>query len=241
MIQEELSKEEEQKETSSEISKPLQNESWLNRNSTTIIAFTAIGSLITTIVLTIFAFYSWNEVKMQRNLAFKQFIVTNAPAVRVYVPTGFKFDDEKGYLYWKVVNNGGPVYDLKLKSILLRCNWRYASELDSTRLVIRTNRKDRLNRNENTKFMLLISEKNSLDWLKSEVESNKDDLFLYVRAEYTIPAELSLDGKPTRDITFRLVVWNPPTKNFHNVKSELEDYILQKIDDGDYLSKEDCG
>ena len=178
---------------------------------------------------------------MQRNLAFKQFVVANAPAIGVYVPSGFKFDDEKGWLYWKVINQGGPVYDLKLKSILLSCNWRRETDLDSTRLVIRTNNRDKLNRNENTKFMLLILEKNSLDWLKSEVESKKDEIFLYVRAEYTIPAELTLDGKPTRDITFRLVIWNPNTKDFQNVKSEVEDYILQKINERDYLSKEDCG
>jgi len=243
MCQEELSKEEEQKETSSEIPKPLPNESWLNRNSTAIIAFTAIGSFITTFVLAVIAFYSWNEVKIQRNLAFKQFVVANAPSVQTYVLPGerFQFDDDKGWLYWEVVNTGGPVYDLDNKAILLYFYWRDEIELDSTRLVIRTDKRDRLNRESKYQTAFVILEKNSLEWLKSEVDNQKDNFFLYVRVEYTIPAELRLDGKPTRDVSFRLVGWNPHTKDFRNVRSDLEDYILQKINEQDYLSKEDCG
>lgn len=177
-----------------EIPAPSSKEGWISRHSKVITAWTAIGSFITTAVLAIVAYLSWTEVQMQRDLVFKQFVVANAPSVRTYVAAGFQFDNDIAWMVWDASNKGGPVNDVVYKSVLMCCGFNELLNLDATKLIIRTSLKDRLNKNERDKIKILVNDNDTIKWLKPFLEVKKDSLYLYVRAEYTIPPELSLTG-----------------------------------------------
>lgn len=217
------------------------SESWINRNSKAITALTAIGSLITTAVLAIFAYFSWSEVQEQRNLAFKQFVLANAPSVRIYVDKGFKFEGDVAWMVWRAENRGGPVHDVEFKSILMCCGHTEEGRVNLTKFVIRTSKSHRLNRMEMSLIKVLIHDKDTLRWLKSFVGKKSYGLYLYVRAEYKIPSEISLSGQETRDSTYRLAGWEPYKGLFESVKPQYEKMILKLIEERQYISIEHQG
>jgi len=190
----EIKQPEDKKDSKPDSPAPLPSKSWISRHSKAITAWTAIGSFITTAVLAIFAYCSWTEVREQRHLAFKQFVVANAPSVRTYVTNGFQFEGDVGWMVWEAANQGGPVHDIEFQSIVMCCGSDELRGADSTKLVIRTAKQHRLNRNESSKVKIMVRDKDTLRWLKSFVESKNYGLYLYVRAEYIIPSELSLNG-----------------------------------------------
>ena len=145
-------------------------EGWISRHSKEINAWIAIGSFVTTAVLAIFAYLSWTEVQMQRDLAFKQFIVANAPSVRTYVAKGFQFDDNIAWMVWNVSNMGGPVNDIVYKSVLMCCGSIEIQNPNTTNLIIRTALKDKLSKNENAEIKILVNDSDTIRWLKSFVE-----------------------------------------------------------------------
>lgn len=220
---------------------PSPNQSWTTRHSKAITAWTAIASFVTTAVLATLAYFSWTEVRMQRNLAFKQFVVANAPSVRTYVTTGFQFEGDIGWLVWYIDNQGGPVHDVKFKSILLCCGIDELQKVDTTKLVIRSGLKDRLLRNEIAMSKIIVKDNETIQWLKPFVEGKKVGLYLYIRAEYIIPSELSLDGKEKRDATYRLFGWHPYKNWFEGVKPQYEKFFLRLLEDRGYLSIEHQG
>jgi hypothetical protein len=220
---------------------PSLNQSWVSRHSKAITAWTAVGSFVTTAVLATLAYFSWTEVRMQRNLAFKQFVVANAPSVRTYVTTGFQFEGDIGWLVWYIENQGGPVHNVKMNSILLCCGMDELKKTDTTKLVIRSGLYHRLIREERFKMKIIVRDNETIKWLKPFVEGKKPGLYLYVRAEYTIPPELSLDGKEKRDATYRLVGWHPYKNIFEGVKPQYEKFFLRLIEERGYLSIEHQG
>jgi hypothetical protein len=213
-------------------------EGWIIRHSQAVVAFTALGSLITTFFLALFAYESLKEVKTQRNLASRQFIIANAPSVRTYVTKGFEFSDDQGWMIWEAVNKGGPVHEVEFKSIVLCCGNDIKNQ-ESTNLVVRTIKRHRLNRDE--KFLIRIGVKRleTLTWLKDAVEGNSSGLFVYVHAKYTIPEALSLKGRAEEDTTYTIVTWIPATNRFENTTPQTQAAILQLIDERGYLLPEE--
>jgi len=235
------SNEDKEKQISSDTTQETSNKkSFIARHSKAIVAYTALGSLITTFALAIFAFCSLTEVQKQRDLAFKQFVVANAPSVRVYVTEHFKFSDERGWMIWRAVNTGGPVHDVEYKTIILGCK-SDKKELDLTKIVIRTTKWHRLNRGEISNVDIEVADAKTLEWLKQAVNSSDTCLFVYVRAKYTIPLELSLIGRPEEDETFRLSIWDPVVSRFEHVRPELQKKILSLIKKREYLTVEEKG
>lgn len=232
---------EDEKDSEPDSPAPLPSKSWISRHSKAITAWTAIGSFITTAVLAIFAYLSLAEVQEQRHLAFKQFVVANAPSVRTYVTKGFQFEGDVGWMVWKADNHGGPGHDIEFKSILMCCGSDELRRADSTKLVIRTANQHRLNRNESSKVKIMVRDKDTLRWPKSFVESKNYGPYLYVRAEYIIPSELSLNCQEKRDATYRLAVWDPYKDLFEGVKPQYEKLILRLIKERGYLSIEHQG
>ena len=232
---------EDEKDSEPDSPAPLPSKSWISRHSKAITAWTAIGSFITTAVLATLAYCSWTEVRMQRDLAFKQFVVANAPSVRAYVTTGFQFEGDIGWLVWHVNNQGGPVHDVKSKSILLCCGIDELQKVDTTKLVIRSGLKDRLLRNEILTSKIILKDNETIKWLKPFVEGKQPGLYLYIRAEYIIPSELSLDGKEKRDATYRLFGWHPYKNHFEGVKTQYETFFLRLLEERGYLSIEHQG
>lgn len=219
----------------------LSKEGWINRHSKAITAWTAIGSFITTAVLATFAYLSWTEVQMQRGLTYKQFVVANAPSVRAYVTKGFQFDNDIGWMVWKASNQGGPVNDVIYKSIILCCGSGELQAVDTTKLIVRTALQQKLSRNENAQVKILVKDNDTIKWLKPFLDGKKYGLYLFVRAEYTIPPELSLTGKEKKDSTYRLSTWEPYKKSFEGVKPQYEKIILRLIEERGYLSIEHQG
>lgn len=215
-------------------------ESWLNRHSKAIIAWTAIGSFLTTFVLAIIAFFSWSEVQMQRDLAFKQFVVANAPSVRAYAKSGFQFEGDLGWMVWKAENHGGPVYDVEYKIIIMLCGIMKTVDLDSMKILIRTTNKDRLNRIEAVEIIIEVTNEETLKWLIPAFE-NDYGLYLYICSEYTIPVELSINGEMRRDSTYGLYGWDPHSNRFKYVKSQYEEKLLRILEAGGYFSQNDQG
>ncbi len=55
------------------------HQNWFSKRHSEIIAFAAIGSLIVTSILALLTYFSLAEVKRQRELTFKQFVLANRP------------------------------------------------------------------------------------------------------------------------------------------------------------------
>ena len=215
---------------------PPVKESWLSRHTKAIIALTAIGSFITTTVLAIIAYLSWTEIQLQRDLAFKQFVVANAPSVRTYATTGFNFSENAGWMTWKSANEGGPVKDFIYKTIIFCCAVEEIKNPETTKVIARTALQDRLRRNENATVKVLVKEKETLSWLRSFIEGNKYGLYLYISAAYTIPPELSLTKMEEKDKTYRMLIWEPYKKSFEGVKPEYEKMFIEMLNKREYLS-----
>ncbi len=221
-------------------STPPEREGWLSRHSKAITAWTAIGSFITTAVLAVFAYYSLSEVRKQRELAFKQFVVANAPSVQTYAAEGFRFEKDYAVMIWRVVNKGGPVNDVVYKSLVVCCS-DDMKEVSDSKVILRSPHVDRLNRTEASLVKILVVNDGTTKWLKDPLEGKKDRLFLYIQTEYTIPPELSIAGKERRERTYRLCVWDPRRNGFEDTKPEYEKLLLRLIEERGYLRMDDRG
>jgi hypothetical protein len=231
----------EQTENLEELPDSQLKEGWFSQHSKAINAFTAIGSFVTTTVLALFAYLSWTEVQLQRDLAFKQFVVANAPSVRTYATKGFKFEENVGWMTWNAVNQGGPVNDVIYKTIIFCCGAEEIKNPNTTKIIVRSALRDKLRRNENTTIKVLTTEKEILDWLKPFIEGKKYGLYLYVSASFTIPPELSLSGKESKDRTYSLHSWEPYKNSFEGVKPEYERIFLKILNEREYLAIEHKG
>ena len=89
---------------------------FFSRNSSAIQAICALATVLITICLAVFAYFSLERVKEQNELAFKQFVVANLPSISILAgSTKPEISDDKFMLVWQVMNLGGPV-NLKQES-----------------------------------------------------------------------------------------------------------------------------
>ncbi len=66
-------------------------------------------------------------------------------------------------------------------------------------------------------------------------------LGLYLRAQYTIPPELTLDGNSRKDERYLISVWDVVEKRFEDVKTTYFDEIMKNITHKDLNSLCDKG
>ena len=210
------------------------SESWVNRHSKAIMAWAAIGGFLTTFILALIAYFSWEEIKLQRELAFKQFVIANAPSVRVYATKGFTFDNDIAWLEWDTANKGGYVKDLEFKALVLCCGLSEISNQNLTKIIDRTHISERLNKDEIKTVRHTIYSKEEIDLLKKSIEKEKQ-VILYIQTKYTIPPELSFSGKPTQDKAYAVLLWVAHTKSFENLPAEYARNVIALIRDRGYL------
>jgi len=201
------------------------SESWINRHHKAIMAWAAIGGFLTTFILAVIAYFSWDEVKMQRELAFKQFVVANAPSVRVYADKGFTFKDDKAWLQWNAVNKGGYVRDLEFKALVLCCGLNQITDKKLTKVIARTHISNRLNKDEIKTIRHTITNKEEIALLKESLEKEKQ-VILYIQTKYTIPSELSLSRKPDKDTVYAVLLWVAHTKSFENLPADYARNVI---------------
>ena len=101
---------------------PNKRKNWFARYSVEIQAISMVVTVIVTSLLAYYAFKSWEEVKKQREIAHKQFVVANEPSVRMYIDGKFTLKEQYGWMTWSLLNVGGPVYDVLTKSIIIYYN-----------------------------------------------------------------------------------------------------------------------
>jgi len=216
------------------------SESWINRHHKAIMAWSAIGGFITTLVLAIFAGLSLQKVKQQNDLAFKQFVIANHPSVRVYAEKGFEFDDSKAWMQWMAVNKGGYVQSLEFKSILLCCGLNEIFDQASARVIVRTHMSGQLKKDEIKTVRHTVYDQDQISWIKSvfKDESKEKKAVLYIQAKFNIPPELSLSGKSKSDTSYATLLWVSHTKSFENLPASYERKILNLINERGYLEQE---
>lgn len=89
------------------------NRTLLSKWHNEILAFAAIGTLIVTGALAIITYCSLREVKKQRDLTYKQFVLANRPNVNIaFEGGGLRLGKKVAYIDWILSNNGGDVKDL---------------------------------------------------------------------------------------------------------------------------------
>ena len=214
----------------------IKKNSWINQHHNAVMAMIAIGSLITTVVLALFAYGSLNAVKKQHGLAFKQFVITNTPSIKLYVDKPFSFINNSAWMMLKAVNTGGYIKGLKTKTVLLCCGLEEISQPDLIKVIVKSsNSPYGLLRNESGTVRVTVKNQDELAWLKTAVENSDEELMLYLHATYTIPPVLSLTGEPKKASTYLLLTWISSAKRFEVVSSAHEKRILGVIHDGGYL------
>ncbi|NQT70214.1 MAG: hypothetical protein HQ552_11600 [Desulfobacteraceae bacterium] len=213
---------------------------WPNR----IIALTAIGTLIVTGVLAFFTYRSLDEVKKQRDLTYKQFVMANRPNVNMgFEGSGLRLNEKIGYIDWRIANGGGDVEDLIYRTILFHIKSESKSDYSINEFYVRNMQQKYLNRGTRKSIHSPIEDVKTLKKINDILAMDKrtNGLGVYIRVEYTIPAELTLDGIPRKDSRFQILIWNKIDKRFENVKMSFFERMVEKISETNLNSLEDQG
>jgi hypothetical protein len=211
---------------------------WLGKNSTQIQGISIALTVIVTCFLAFYAFRSWNELKRQRELAHKQFVIANEPSIEIYINNKFEFKDEIGFIIWDLVNYGGPVQDILTKTVIIYFD---KSDLKNARIIgaiNRQNKRDRLIRNMKMDVYSTIYKPATIEWLKEAIKTS-DQLFIYAQAEFNIPEELTLSGTRKYDKTFKIERWVQGYQKFVNVNPDDYDTIISLIKEKGLLESPD--
>ena len=215
---------------------------WPNR----IIALTAIGTLIVTCALAFFTYRSLDEVKKQRNLTYKQFVMANRPNVNIGLGSqggGLKLNKKIGYIEWRIGNDGGDVQDLRYKTVLFHMKSESKSDLSIDEFYVRNLRQKNLNKGTRNLIRNSIQDVKTLRKITEilAMDERSDRIGLYIRVEYTIPAELTVDGAPRKDNRFFILAWSKTRNSFELVKPAFFEIITQKLSVTNLNSTEDRG
>ena len=220
------------------------NRTYLSKWPNRIIALTAIGTLIVTGVLAFFTYRSLDEVKKQRDLTYKQFVMANRPNVNMgFEGSGLRLNEKIGYIDWQIGNGGGDVEDLIICTILFHIKSESKSDYSINKFYVRNTQQKYLNRGTRKSIHSPIEDVKTLKKINEILAMDKrtNGLAVYIRGEYTIPAELTLDGIPRKDSRFQILIWNKIDKRFENVKMSLFERMVEKISKKNFNSLEDQG
>lgn len=208
----------------------------LVRYSAAIQAFASVAMLIVTIAMVIIAGYSWNEVRMQRELNYRQFVIANAPSVRIDPPVQeFTFKDDYAYFNWLTINEGGPVYNPEYRGILLCCLLGSNPRLETA--VLGKVKKSRLNRNRQYNATFHVRKKEKIQLLKAAVKDKNKRLYFYAQVKYSVPAELTLDRRSKQETIHNLFFWNVLVNKWHDIRPAEQEAVIRLIEKKGYLKK----
>jgi hypothetical protein len=222
------------------ICKPTYLSKWHNE----IIALTAIGTLIVTFVLALITYSSLKEVKEQRDLTYKQFVMANRPNVNIgFEGGGMRLNEKIGYIDWQVGNKGGDVEDIKFQCILFHMKSESKTKFSINEFYVRIIQQKYLNNDTRKSIHNEIDAADTLKKINDILNMDKrfNFLGLYIRAQYNIPPELTLDGNPRKDERYQISVWDVVEKRFEEVKTSYFEEIVKKISKKDFKSLEDQG
>ena len=220
------------------------NRTYLSKWHNEIIALTAIGTLIVTGVLALITYHSLKEVKKQRDLTYKQFVMANRPNVNIgFEGSGLRLTEKIGYIDWQLGNEGGDVEDLIYQCVLFHMKSVGKSDYSINEFYVRNIRQKHLNNGTRKSIHNQIEEARTLTKIKDilVMDKRKNILGLYIRVEYTIPAELTVDGKPRKDSRFQIFAWDVIDKRFEDVKMSYFDEMVEKISEKEFNSLQDQG
>jgi len=220
------------------------NRTYLSKWHNEIIALTAIGTLIVTGVLALFTYRSLKEVKKQRDLTYKQFVMANRPNVNIgFEGSGLRLNEKIGYIDWLLGNKGGDVEDLIYQSILFHMKSEGKSDYSINELYVRNIRQKHLNSGTRKSIHNQIEDVKTLEIINEilGMDKRKNILGLYIRVEYTIPAELTVDGTPRKDSQFQIFAWDVIDKRFEDLKMSYFEAMVEKISEKKFNSLEDQG
>lgn len=209
-----------------------------------IIALTAIGSLIVTGVLAIITYSSLKEVKSQRELTYKQFVMANRPNVNIgFERSGLRLNDKIGYIDWQIGNKGGDVEDLIYQCVLFHMKGKGKSDFSIEEFYVRNIKQKHLNNDTKKSIHNQIEDAHTLKKINDILAMDKrfNILGLFIRIEYTIPAELTLDGKPRKDSRYQIFAWDVIDKRFEDVKVSYFNDITEKISSRNLFSLKEQG
>lgn len=201
---------------------------WKNEIS----AFTAIGSLIVTVTLVIITYSSLEEVKRQRDLTYKQFVMANRPNVNIgFEGSGLRFTKDIIYIDWLIANDGGSVKDLMYQSILFHMQSVSKTDYSIHEFYVRNMRQKNLNRGTRKSIHNEIKNKKTIKEIERILSLDKrtNIIGLYLRVEYNIPAELTIDGIQRKDSLFQIFAWDVIDKRFEDMRMSYYDEIVEKI------------
>lgn len=220
------------------------NRTLLSRWHNEIIVFTAIGTLIVTFALATITYYSLREVKDQRDLTYKQFVMANRPNLNFgFEDSGLVFKDKRAYFKWKVRNDGGDVEDLIYQSVLFHVKSVSKSDYVINEFYVRNIRQYHLSKGIIKSIHNKIEDVKTLTKIKKILSSdNKTNVLgLFIRAEYTIPAELTIDGTPEKDSRFQILAWDVINNRFEDINIKFYEKMMEKISEKKFETLNDQG
>ncbi len=217
---------------------------WFIKRHNEIIAFAALGSLFITAVLAILTYFSLAEVKNQRELTLRQFVLANRPNISItMINKGLIIDNEVGFVEWKLKNEGGDVQDLRYKCILLKLRRKEGDNYSVSEFFVRSSADKYLNKLTHIQFKNEIKNKSTLNTIKelTEIYNKIDYLGVYLGVDYSIPSDLSIDGIERRDNRYTILVWDYDSHGFELLKTELFESVERQLNENNVLSKHDQG
>jgi hypothetical protein len=205
------------------------SESWIKRHHEAIIALSAIGGFLTTLVLAAFTGFSLYEVKQQRDLAFKQFVISNRPLVTVFPKDEFQFKDDIAWMNWLIWLHSGYIRNLKYKAVVYR--WPEIINSKQPKILIQSKTSNSLRHGRHKKVAFQTADTDLIEWIRNGIEEEKSEIHLYLKVQYEVPPELSLSGKTTSESVYDLFMWNKFTKQYENLKIEFREPLLKRLEE----------
>jgi hypothetical protein len=202
---------------------------WPNR----IKILTSVGTLIVTGVLALITYCHLDEVKRQRELTYKRFVMANRPNLNFFRKGPIlELKDQTGFIRWRVDNTGGDVEDVKFQSMLFYITLKKNKpDFSIKAFYVRNIRIGNLNKGAGKEIDNRVEDINTLNKIKKIIASDqsKERLGLYLRVEYTIPAELTVGGMPEKDSRFQIMSWNVIHNSFKDIPPKYYDRVTEKI------------
>lgn len=208
-------------------------------------AFSLVASVFITLVsvaitglLAYYAYKSWEEVKQQREIAHKQFVVATEPSLRIYIKDQFHIKDDYAYTKWDLTNTGGPVRDIVTKTIVIFYKASPPNNEPSKKVTHNAGQIGRLNRSMTFHIYISTQKPEVLTWIKEAVKTS-NQLFVYAQADFVIPEELTLDGIAKKDKLFKIEKWAHQYNKFIGVSHREQDKIIKFIKEKGFLEQLD--
>jgi len=192
----------------------------------------AILSALITLTLVGVTCSQLNETKYQRELAHRQFVLANHPSISINANEQLELKENMATFKWEMINSGGTVKNIKTKCILLIQDNKEKSIYHSQMRQHYIYRLDRGHYLHHSRF----ENPDTINFLKNVFEKGDSTLIIYLRSDFEIPPEITVNKIAQNDHFIKIFVWIKKVGRFEGVTEESFKSVSSYVEEKGYLA-----